>query len=51
MAEFTIANLKKTMDKMEADLSAASKYREKFNEAQVELKKVEGEKRLEQKSL
>ena len=47
MAEFTIGSLKKTIQKIQAELAAASKFREKYNECQVELKRVEGEKKLE----
>ena len=50
MAEFTISNLKKTIEKLEMDLASAQKYREKYNDSQVEFKRIEGEKKLEQKN-
>lgn len=51
MAEFTIASLKKTIEKVEGELAAACKYREKYTDAQVEIKRIEGEKKLEVRSL
>lgn len=42
MAEFTITSQKKTIEKLEADLSSANKFREKYNEAIVDNNRIEG---------